>query len=157
MKHGKKLLTAILTAALLLNGTVTAYAAYGETAPSDEAAAVAEVFYESHAIATTTNRKEKWNFNGGSWREEKELFPVYEGLEWPVKITCGYEEVLWIKNDYITKVGGTATGYRACGLVSNDMDTQYTKWIEPTKLSGKVTVTHKEDLVTYGVKIHFGD
>lgn len=159
VQQAKKLIAGVLAALMLSGSAATVYAApdYEDEVQTEMEAAEAEEFYTSHAIKMTTNVKLGRTFDSGSWHVETELLPEYEGIEWPVKITCGYKEFLWTKSDYITEVGGTATGYRACGLVANDGDTKYTKWIEPTRLSGKVSITHKGELVTYGVKIHFGD
>lgn len=158
MKCAKKFAAGILTVTMIAGSSVAVKAGIvNEEASAGEGEAVAqEIFYESHAIKMTTSEKRGWNFNG-PFEKEIELMPEYGGIEWPVAITCGYSVVLWVKSDYVTKVGGTATGYRACGLVGNDGDTKYTAWMEPCKLSGKISITHKGDVVSYGVKIHFGD
>lgn len=138
----KKFIVGVAAMTMVVGGVVSANAA---------------TYYSTDALASTTSEKQGWTFEG-SWSRQIELIPIYEREKWPVVITCGYEKYLWVNNDYITGVGGTAEGYVSCGYVGNSNGTKYSAWIQEGKVStSKVKIAHKSTPVVYGVKIHFGE
>lgn len=82
------------------------------------------------------------------------LFEVESGVTYAANFTYGYD-TWWVKEDYVTNVGGTITGCYCKGKVTNSEGTAVeTGPVLPGYRSGKADVEHT-GMPTYSIIIWF--